>query len=357
MISETHRRITAIAVLLMALGTHQAWAQENLFYKHRSDGRLFFQLQNVQSDSSYSVQLVDAVSSQVVAVVNGFEAGAIPKSLHAVWKPSPELLGIGGLCCWSIHRDGKNISPAVPEVGMPEKFSVAQAKIKRGLNGITWMQEVPSISRVFVANRSGMLIAWVKPWGFSGVGSHLASWDFKDSGAVRSYRTDSDIHAFVQRVPLGKRWIVIGDVKYTDRHAGLECLAKVSLPKIPYDFILSLPGARLAEGKGGEPDAVYHARAGMPVRVHLDRVSKKKMGGRRFEILLFLNGEFIHEEAQGVDPYTFVLPEFTDVSGRHHFTVNIIDYHGNIASKTVALHFAAKPENAGPSTKGISPSP
>ncbi len=357
MIPETHRRITAIAVLLMALGAHQAWTQENLFYKHRSDGRMFFQLQNVQPDSSYSVQLIDAVSSQVVAVVNGFEAGAVPKSLHAVWKPSPELLAAGGICCWSIHRDGNNISPAVPRVGMPEKFSVAQAKIKRGLNGITWMQEVPSISRVFVANRSGMLIAWVKPWGFSGVGSHLASWDFKDSGAVRSYRTDSDIHAFVQRVPLGKRWIVIGDVKYTDRHAGLECLAKVSLPKIPYDFILSLPGARLAEGKVGEPDAVYHARAGMPVRVHLDRVSKKKMGGRRFEILLFLNGEFIHEEAQGVDPYTFVLPEFTDVSGRHHFTVNIIDYHGNIASKTVALHFAAKLEKTGPSTKGISPSP
>ncbi len=355
--SKIVRSITTIALLLMALGAQQVSAQEHLFYKHRSDGRIFFQLQNIQSDSSYSVQLVDAVSSQVVAVVNGFEPGAVPKALQAEWKPAPELLTTGGLYCWSIHRDGENISPAVPEVAMPEKFSVAQAKIKRGLDGITWTQETPSISRVFVANRSGMLVAWVKPWGFTGVGSRLASWNFRDSGAVRSYRTDSDIHAFVQRVPLGKRWIVIGDVKYTDRHAGLERFAKLALPKIPYDFILSLPGAKLADGKRGSPDAVYHARAGMPVRVSLDQVSKKKMGGRRFEILLFLNGEFIHEEAQGVDPYTFILPEFTDVSGKHHFTVNIIDYHGNIASKTVALHFAPKPGNAELTTEETDPNP
>jgi hypothetical protein len=339
----------------MTLIANQTWAQENLFYKHRSDGRVFFQLQNVQSDSDYSVQLVDAVSSKVVAIINGFEPGSVPKALHTEWKPSVKLLVKGAVCHWSILRDGKNISPAVPEVAMPEKFGVAQAKIKRGLNGITWMQETPSISRVFVANRSGMLIAWVKPWGFSGVGSHLTSWNFKDIGGVRSYRTDSDIHAFVQRVPLGKRWLVIGDVKYTDQHAGLERLAKVSLPKIPYDFILSLPGSKLAKGTGGESDAVYHAHAGMPVRVSLDRASKKKMGGRRFEILLFLNGEFIHEEAQGVDPYTFILPEFANVSGKHHFTVNIIDYHGNIASKTVALHFAAKSGNFEQAIEVISP--
>lgn len=334
--------LLACGVMALILSVGMVSAQENLFYKKKADGDFFFQLQNIRKGASYSVQLVDVASGKTLVTIGGFEKGAVPNALKAEWKPKAKL---NALCFWNILRDGKNVSPPVQAVPMPEKFHVGQAKIKRALNGISWNQDVPAISRVFVANRTGMLIAWAKPWEFTNAGSHLAPWDFKDAGSVRSYRTDSDIHAFVQMVPLGKRWMVLGDVPFDVRYSQLKHLAKVKLPKIPYAFNLTLPGATLASGTKGKADAVYHAKPGMPVRVSLDEVSKKKMGGRRFEILLFLNGEFIHEEAQGVDPYTFILPEFPGVKGKHHFTVNIIDYHGNIASRTVTMKFEPLTKN------------
>ena len=322
--------------LALALSVESLLAQENLFYQKQKDGSVFFQLQGLKKDASYSVQIIDAKSGKKLASIQDFEKDAVPRALKTTWKPEENL---NALCYWNILRDGENVSPAMQPVKMPEKFHVGQAKIKRAQNAVTWSQSNPSISRIFVANRSGMLIAWVKPWGFSNAGSFISPWNFKDVGSVRSYRTDSDIHAFVQRVPLNQRWIVLGNVPFTAEYAEQELLANISLPKIPYDFNLSLPGASLESGEEGTAEAVYLAKGGMPVRVSLDAESKKKMGGRRFEILLFLNGEFIHEEAQGVDPYTFTLPEFEGVKGRHHFTVNIIDYHGNIASKTLAMEF------------------
>ncbi len=347
MIASFHHRLLILVAVLLPLA-QAARARENLFYKHTSDGGIFFQLQNTEPDSTYKVQLLDAISGETIATVDGFKKGAVPKALKVEWKPNKK---INAVCHWRVLCDGKNISPPVPQVAMPEKFHVTPGKIKRILQGITWSQNAPSISRVFVANRSGMLIAWAKPWSFSGVGSHLTPWNFKDVGSVRSYRADSDIHAFVQTVPLGKRWIIIGDVKFDDQYSAAELFSKIALPKIPYDFNLSLPGAKIAVGKEGNSNAVYHAHSGMPVRVSLDKASKEKMGGRRFEILLFLNGEFIHEEAQGVDPYTFILPMFPGVTGKHHFTVNIIDYHGNIASKTLAMQF----ESANTTTPSLAP--
>jgi len=329
---------TIILLLVMAWGAPALHAamKETLFHKINTDGSVFFQIQNTKKGAEYSIQLTDPISGKQTALIENLTKGAVPHALRGDWKPPVKKQLV---CQWSILRDGEHISPKLSPLSMPEKFSVTPGKIKRSLNGITWSQDTPAISRVFVANRSGMLIAWVKPWGFSGVGSHLTQWNFKDMGKVRSYRSDSDIHAFVQTVPLGKRWIVIGDVKFDAQYAASKPFSKIKLPKIPYDFNLSLPGAKLAQGTSGKADAIYHAHAGMPVRVSLDTESKKKMGGRRFEILLFLNGEFIHEEAQGVDPYTFILPNFPGVTGKHHFTVNIIDYHGNIASKTLAIQF------------------
>lgn len=333
--SSLYTLITVLTVMMGGVSVSDA--EERLFYKHQEDGGLYIQLQSVDTSATYSVQLVDVQTGDIIADINSFTAGAVPKALKCEWTPKTAIENKA--CYWNILRNGENISPALPVVEMPEKFHVGNGKIKRGLQSIIWSQDTPAISRVFIANRSGMLISWAKPWGFTAVGAHQEKWSFKDSDSVRSYRTDSNIHAFVQTVPLSKRWIIFGNVDFDEQYAALPLLKNILLPKIPYDFNLSLPGAKLIKGQDGSPDAVYQAHSGMPVSVRLDEESKSKMGGRRFEILLFLNGEFIHEEAQGVDPYTFILPAFPDVQGLHYFTVNIIDYHGNIASKTLAMDF------------------
>ena len=308
-------------------------------YSQRAAGEWLFQIQSAKPESVYEVELVGALSSKAEIMIKDFQPSLVPAALESIWSPDPELEFIG---YWRLKRDGDIISPPLSKVKFPEKFLITNAKLSRRLDSVVWQQSGPALSRVFVANRSGMLVDWVSSWQFAGIGAQQRAWDFLDNSKVRSYRSDSDLHAMAQTIPLGRRWIVVGTPSFTDQLAALDVLSAIDLPKVPYDFSLSVPevAAVSLEELPGQP--VFPVAAGTALRVMLDQESREKIGGRRFEILLYLNGEFIHEEAQGVDPYTFILPHFEGVKGLQYFTVNIIDYHGNIASQSIAIDYRTK---------------
>jgi len=62
----------------------------------------------------------------------------------------------------------------------------------------------------------------------------------------------------------------------------------------------------------------------------------KQIGTRRFEILIYADGTFVHEESQGVSPYTYILPVGLSKTTKE-LTVNLLDYEGNWGVTTIPL--------------------
>ncbi len=302
---------------------------EQLAYKMEPENSVYWQIQGASEGATYSLSIVNPATRQEVALVEEFEEGVLKGMLEKRWTASlPE-----GVYGYVLYRDDKAVLQSPEKMGLlDERMEVAFAKVSRRNNVVNWSVGQPAISRVSVGTSSGMFVRRLTDWKYTAGNSALTPWDFWDEQNVANYRGHAALNVFVQYFPLEKGWLVVGTPQFEKND---ELLAESMGQAIPSDeidfsveFLIEKPN-----------EQVVIISSGDALRVTLSKDSERILERRRFEILVYLDGEFIHEESQGVTPYTYLIPEIDWADGEHVLTVNILDYEGNFSSRSKRVVF------------------
>ena len=259
----------------------------------------------------------EAERSLVLEITEGWEKMSVD-GFWEIKKWSPELPD--GLYEFSF-KDSDQLA-LTNLLLAPERFKSITGKFDHLKKEITWEQSISGPARTMAQFSSGMMVAEPAGWSLWTDGTHSVKWDFIGKDGI-DYENQPSIVPVIQFAPFHPHILVVGQPEFeTDfldllklPHESLEC-----------DLILlDQKGARL---QSPEP--------GCLLRMSLTPDSRKLLQGRRFEFLVYLGGEFLHEEAQGVSPSTYILPS-TIPKNTTSLTVNIFDYEGNWGVSTITF--------------------
>jgi hypothetical protein len=214
----------------------------------------------------------------------------------------------------------------------PGNFQTLSAQIMHQEGTIQWQQSVPGAARVLLQSSSGLLIGSPADWMITGPGKKTVKWDGKGADGL-DYRFQPGITAVVQVAELHKELLIVGDtenqafVKSTE-----QLMEQLALPTTKN---LKL-NCKALSSKGVVQSA---CEPGGGLKVEFPPETIQALRGKRYEILIYIDGVFIQEEAQGVNPYVYRIPA-TVASGAKTISINLVDYEG--ASGIVTLPFISQ---------------
>lgn len=301
---------------------------ESVSYRQLDSGVMEFQIHDGQEGGKYVLELSDAAVALPPVRIEKFSWNPLTNVWEARWKP----LIKSGLFRAAVSRDGKPVFQAVELKASPlGEMKTTLAEIDRLEKELLWSTGAPAIARVIAQGSSGMALELLEPWHFSGGGRQRLSWNFRAANGV-DFIAFPGLDVLVQYAPLPAGWIVIGRPGLAKSSDLSEHLT--GLPTQTFGFAVALENR---DPTTKEPSDAPILREGTLLRVTLDEPTRKLLEGRRFEILVYINGEFIHEESQGVSPYRFVFPKLEGWKGRQNLTVNVLDYEGNFGTRTLPV--------------------
>lgn len=155
----------------------------------------------------------------------------------------------------------------------------------------------------------GPMVRTLLDWQPRKAGAHVETWDLKDAS---------------------------GQVEYTGRTdlmVVLQCLkpqAKRGFHTSP-GFTVEFPGAEPM------PDGTLKVKNKVAVRLQLDEADKAWLSKTRYEIGFYIDNNFIVEEEEAVNPFTYQFDTTKMNNGRHVITVNVVAYTGEIGTKSIPV--------------------
>ena len=106
------------------------------------------------------------------------------------------------------------------------------------------------------------------------------------------------------------------------RHPRIDCHE----PRFSLDFPVQ---------HGRDADGVPVFKGHVPVRVMIDEKDAARLGANPYEVMVYLDTQFLYEEEQALTPSTY----YADVSnlnpGHHLLTVNVLTYDDHVGTQTV----------------------
>jgi FlgD Ig-like domain len=103
------------------------------------------------------------------------------------------------------------------------------------------------------------------------------------------------------------------------------------------DFPLKLD---LVERGDRSPDGLPIVRGSSGVRVDLDRAETRALLGERFEVVFFIDGQFVFENETGFLPMTWIWDTGAVNPGPHYVTANLRGYEGHFGLATLEVWVA-----------------
>lgn len=98
------------------------------------------------------------------------------------------------------------------------------------------------------------------------------------------------------------------------------------------DFRIELPGV-----SEHADDGTPIVGGAVPVKIVLSKQDKKFLQDERFEIVFFVDFVFLHEEEEGISPFTYFFDTKGMREGRHLLTVNVYSFKDHIGAKTQSI--------------------
>jgi len=316
------------ALIFLGMGDSQFLRAELLVYDFLPNSELRFQIQNAVKDVEYRLEISDLERRIVHKEISSFSAGALPDVRSALIQCDLEA----GVYALRLYREGDIVFESPQSLSQSGKQWSDAVDLDRREMDVKWSVSRPCLVRVNVAMNSGILVDTVSDWHISGEGNFRSRWSIKDGSIEHGhfYALSPSLYTYATYIPLKGDFLVVGRVALGDIDGSLS-VEGFQLPQDTFSFDLKIE-AQKAEG-------VYQVSSGTPVRVELSSESKKLLAGKRYEILLYLDGEFIHEESQALDPYTYILPQIPWAGEHHYLSVNVLDYEGNFGIRTAKLKF------------------
>lgn len=287
-------------------------AGQSIMWRKASDGTVNLQIQK-HPDLAPVVKVVPLAgeSSEAVAEISeGWTAMSVPGFWELKGWSSKDLEA--GL--YRLEIEGKDDDEDARFLKSPGQFETIRASFDYNSKAITWNQLQSGPSRLLVQFASGLTIAEPAGWEVRSDGKHVIKWDFQGEDGL-DYSRQPAIAATAQIASFKNEILIVGQPKFEE-----EFLASLGLPEDRYGCDLKVLDK--------EGNALEKPTAGGLLRVSLTPEAKTLLVGKRFEILIYLDGVFLHEESQGVSPYTYILPA-TLPDDAEILTVNILDYEGN----------------------------
>ena len=307
---------TSAALALLALSSLSSlYAKPEIRWRHLPDGTIKVQVQDWQKETApvIKLNLVDTESYELQ------ESEIVLPELTKM-----KVKGSWQLASWSSEKvpegiylfglQGEEQPEEITEetiLKFSETYQVTTADLNHQLGNISWMQQTPGVVSILFQFPSGLVLDRQVEWKPYATGRHTIEYDYVAADGV-DYRYQPNLRATAQYVPFASNIFVQG-------HPAIDH------PKLP-EIGESLE-AKVTKIDGEEQDLL---------RVELTPETLKQMGSRRYEIVIYADGVFVHEEAQGVSPYTYIIPE-TISSGAKQLTVNLIDYDGGWGVSTIDL--------------------
>lgn len=284
--------------------------------KAKPDGRVVFQIHGADPAAKYLLKLAALDRADKDLQLDSFIESEMDGILVSDWNPPIK----DSLYRIQLMKNGKVVFNS-QDLGVlaAQEMETGIGKINRKDGVVDWSLEKPSIVRLLAVTGNGMLVDTIEKWHFASNERHQSGWSFFDPQNVRDYRQDSGLEALVQRQSLPGGWVVVGSPEVKNYPSLTSSL--VGLPNTQFGISVSPIDA---------PDGAGSRLRG--IRMDLEHQTAKYLSDKRYEILIYVNGEFFHEESQGVNPYTFVFPDSLSWSGDQVITVNVLDYEGNFGS-------------------------
>jgi hypothetical protein len=325
----------SLASIALLFGTLVSRGEESFSYSVQNNGEFLLQIQHAEATpKNYRIELQELRSQNQTATISGFSVTKLPGILALKWKPTVPQ----GVYLARLFRGPREIPLVHDDVRLPDTYSTDHVKVDRRENRIRWRAPRASVARVNAVLTNGMCIDTVAPWHFTSNTEQAIEWSFSDRGKVRNYRDNPALQIYVQYVPLPDYLVIIGRPAFSAYEA-LPIFLELPLPTGDQEVALEAisNGQRTVAELPGIPLPVVKVGGGL--RVKLDPTTKANIGKRRYEIMIYADGEFIYEEPEGADPYTFLMPALPRKSGLVYLSVNILDYNGNAGSHTLPVWF------------------
>lgn len=315
---------------LIAASTLEA-AVEKLRYRQQSDGEWRLFIENAQEDAEqYTVELISLNKDELESTVSGFKASLMKGILEGELSTTSLPEGVYYL---NLNREGVSVGGAKPtRLIWDNEYLTQSVRVDRRNSVLRWKPATPCLARIVAVLPSGMTVDVVSGWKFYSAQDQVLEYDFVgDDG--RNLQAMSNLSIFAQYITLPLNTFVQGQPEF-EAYASMPLFRNLELPRDPLSFEFSTNAKLLNEDTG-----VYRGKEDTSITVKLDAETNKRLSGKRFEILIYLDGEFVHEEAQGTSPYTYILPTFDATDRPQNISVNVLDYLGNWGTQTLTFQF------------------
>ena len=311
---NTKKKALLIGVITCCLVTLMAQAAPRLFLRTASDGEVTVQIQGWTQEVAPTVTAAPLLEKGELFEMTDFQ----PLDADGVWEKKGRFEGQDpGFYRLTLPNDNileeKRTSAFLKEPGV---FEVVRGQIRHAESAVVWQSARPTIARVSLQFPSGLLLAKANRWLLYPAGEQRFEMDLTaDNTLIKNHPS---LSAAVQMAEFHDDVLLVPG-------SGEDLITLADLPEFEFPN-QNLPFQVQAFSAEGEPTETL--TAGGRFRLTLAPETFQFLNGRRYEILLYLDGDFIHEESQGVSPYTYQLPT-TLPDSSSTLTINLLDYEGN----------------------------
>jgi hypothetical protein len=302
---------------------------------NEASGAILVQVQDLRPDVSYHVGFWELGADKPTAILTVPPIGR--KSFTSLrWETPAE-----GIYQARLQRDADWIPvPAPSPITLPELgFTLITGAMDHHTGKIRFQLPSAGLFRVTAMTESAMHVAHLRGWHLGGAGrQYVVDWDFWNDQKTQSHRKTPGLVATMDFIPLPAGYIVAGFPAY-ERYRSSGLNRNVIIPEAKMDVHISFPESSKRSSRSDGSKALPVVHAGEPVRVELTANTLHALKDRRYEVIYFLNGEFIHEEAKGVSPTIYRMPSIPRLKGDVFLTVNIRDFFGNVGAVTTQFHY------------------
>ena len=333
------RLLLAVASILAGSA---AIAAERVTALLKDDGIIEFQIHESRP-GRYALEVLEVNSGKQALLVENFDKG---RNIPVLVSQGKSTLKEGVYKLRLLLDNELVFEAAPPDPEWDGVFDTASGKFERRDSQVIWNPARPCLARVMIMSKSGAILHLLKDWHFSNSGKQVISWDYKDIDKRWNFSGFPALRVLAQQLVLPAGWLVIGEPDWSElRDTPAFATISPKIPDLPLDFECRFRSPEREEAvvpEESKKETPIHLDGAVLMTV-LEPSAVRSLSGQRFEILLYLDGEFFHEESQGVNPYNYSFPPIPKSLSTSFLTVNVLDYRGNIATRTFPIETGKKP--------------
>jgi len=215
-------------------------------------------------------------------------------------------------------------------------------------------------ARLRMGLAGNLLLRTLFDWQAQEAGRHEIAWDGLDESGEIKMLDHPDLNLNLNAFSLPDNTIIVSghsvvyqapDSAYQPAGAGkhfhyphprIECHEPRFDVMIPESALQVVTNPKKGEWPPTAPrNDIVVSQSKIPVRVTIDPLDAPDLIRKRFEVMFYLDTQFLYEEEQALTPNTFMVDLSNVQPGIHFLTVNVMSYNDHVGVRTIKLEVTA----------------